>query len=115
TPPVPASATTRASPNGPAARPTPPSPGPPAGPPRSWTPGRPRAPGGPPHPGFGTFRDGSDVTFVPDDEDEWDREWLLLDINLIATADPMPPRAAPVLAACAASSDSRPVAPTHHP
>ena len=34
-----------------------------------------------PNPGFGTFRDGSDVTFVPDDEDEWDRERLLLDIN----------------------------------
>lgn len=58
-----------------------------------------------PHPGFGTFRDGSDVTFVPDDEDEWDRERLLLDINLIAIADPMPPGAARVMAACAASSE----------
>ena len=42
---------------------------------------------------------------MPDDEDEWDRERLLLDINLIAIADPMPPGAARVMAACAASSE----------
>lgn len=58
-----------------------------------------------PHPGFGTFRDGSDVTYVPEDDNEWDRDRLLLDLGLIAIVDPMPPGAARVMAACAASSE----------
>lgn len=58
-----------------------------------------------PGPGFGTFHDGADVTFVPDEEDGWDRQRLLLDINLAAIADPMPPGAARVMAACAASAE----------
>ena len=58
-----------------------------------------------PHPGFCTFRDGSDVTYVPEDDNEWDRDRLLLDLGLIAIVDPMPPGAARVMAACAASSE----------
>src|SRR5690625_3121279 len=37
-----------------------------------------------PHPGFGTFRDAADVTFTPDEDDDWSRDRLLLDINLAA-------------------------------
>lgn len=58
-----------------------------------------------PHPGFGTFRDAADVTFTPDDEDDWDHDRLLLDINLAAVADPLPPGAARVLGACAAGAE----------
>ncbi|MCG7308281.1 hypothetical protein [Brachybacterium sp. ACRRE] len=58
-----------------------------------------------PTPGFGTWRDAGDVTFIPDEEDEWDRQRMLLDLSLAAIADPMPPGAARVMAACAAGAE----------
>ena len=58
-----------------------------------------------PHSGFGTFRDAADVTFTPDDEDDWSRDRMLLDLGLAAITDPLPPGAAGVLAACAAGAE----------
>lgn len=58
-----------------------------------------------PRPGFGTFRDAEDVTFVPDEEDEWDEQKLLLNLDLAALTRGLPPGGARVMAACAASAE----------
>src|SRR5699024_4006974 len=42
-----------------------------------------------PQPGFGTFRDAVDITFTPDEADDWSRDRMLLDLGLAAITDPL--------------------------